>query len=205
MYLTRAELKENALNDLRGNWKQPVLITFVYMVFAVIFNSSWGENTFWYICCLLASTFFILPMAYCMQLAFLEFVRGEKDQMVNKLFGFFNNYARSFETAFMVTLYTFLWSLLLFVPGMIKSLAYSMTYYISKDHPEYSIDQCIEESRRMMYGHKWELFVLSLSFMGWILLSVITLGIGLLWVVPYMNATIAHYYEQLKEAQPKTV
>ena len=87
-------------------------------------------------------------------------------------------------------------------PSIIKALAYSMTYFISKDHPEYSIDECIEASKRMMDGHKGELFILELSFIGWILLSILTLGIGLLWLAPYMDTTIAHYYEELKAEQP---
>ena len=102
----------------------------------------------------------------------------------------------------MVTLYTLFWGLLLIIPGIIKSLAYSMTYFISKDHPEYSIDECIEASKRMMDGHKGELFVLYLSFIGWFLLGILTLGIGYLWLIPYMDTTIAHYYEELKAEQP---
>ncbi len=211
--ISNSELKDKALNDLKGNWTQPVLASLVYMVIAIIFsgdpsafnssNVGMQQNfTTWNGICLLVSLFFILPMAYSYMLIFLDFIRGEKEKLVGKLFGFFKNYGRAFGTAFMVMLYTILWSLLLVIPGIIKALAYSMTYFISKDHPEYSIDECIEASKRMMDGHKGELFILELSFIGWILLSILTLGIGLLWVTPYMETTIAHYYEELKAEQP---
>jgi len=211
--ISNSELKDKALNDLKGNWTQPVLASLVYMVIAIIFsgdpsafnssNVGMQQNfTTWNGICLLVSLFFILPMAYSYMLIFLDFIRGEKEKLVGKLFGFFKNYGRAFGTAFMVMLYTILWSLLLVIPGLIKALAYSMSFYISKDHPEYSIDECIEASKRMMDGHKWELFVLELSFIGWILLSILTLGIGFLWLAPYMDTTIAHYYEELKAEQP---
>lgn len=211
-----SELKDKALNDLKGNWKQPVLATLVYVLIAAIFSDTpYVKHTYtngiqttqtnftvWSGICLLVSLFFILPMAYSYMLIFLDFIRGEKEKIVGKMFGFFKDYGRSFGIMFMVYLYIFLWCLLLIIPGIIKSLAYSMTYYISKDHPEYSIDECIEASKQMMDGHKGELFVLYLSFIGWILLSILTLGIGLLWVTPYMETTIAHYYEELKAEQP---
>ena len=211
--ISNSELKDKALNDLKGNWTQPVLATLVYLLIACIFgidpsafnssNVGMQQNfTVWSGIRFLVSLFFIMPMSYSYMLLFLDFIRGEKEKIVGKMFGFFKDYGRSFGITFMVYLYIFLWSLLLAIPGLIKALAYSMSYYISKDHPEYSIDECIEASKRMMDGHKWELFVLYLSFIGWILLSILTLGIGFLWLAPYMDTTIAHYYEELKAEQP---
>lgn len=194
---TRAELKNAAHDNLRGNWTSPVLATLLYVVFSALTEIPFVG--------ILISLLIILPMAYSYTLLFLDFIRGDKEKLIEKLFGFFKDYGRAFGTAFMVALYTLLWSLLLIIPGIIKTYAYSMTYFISKDHPEYSIDACIEASKKMMYGHKWELFVLQLSFIGWFLLSILTLGIGLLWVIPYYQTTFAHYYEELKaetEAEP---
>ena len=206
---TRAELKDDALEDLNGFWKGPVVATLIYLVIAVIFSgrSNVGYTngelvannvTTWNGICLLVSLFFILPMSYSYLLLFLDFIRGEKEKVVGKLFAFFKHYGRALGTAFLVALYTYFWSLLLIIPGIIMSLAYSMTYFISKDHPEYSIDECIEASKKMMYGHKWELFVLYLSFIGWFLLAILTFCIGFLWLSPYFRTTIAHYYEELK-------
>lgn len=89
----------------------------------------------------------------------------------------------------------------MFVPvvGIIKYYAYSMTYYIKYDHPEYDWRTAITESRRMMNGHKWELFCLQLSFIGWMLIGILTLGIGMLWVTPYMRVAEINFYEDLKQ------
>ncbi|NUJ06595.1 DUF975 family protein [Bacillus paranthracis] len=93
----------------------------------------------------------------------------------------------------------FRWFLLFIIPGIIKSFSYAMTYFIINDHPEYSINQAITESRRMMDGHKMEYFILCLSFIGWFILSCITLGIGFLWLIPYFYTTSAAFYEEIAE------
>ena len=89
-------------------------------------------------------------------------------------------------------------ALLLMIPGLILGLAYTMVPYILHDHPELHPAGVLTESRLMMKGHKWELFLLILSFFGWMLLSVFTLGIGMLWLAPYMQMTITKCYEQLR-------
>jgi len=95
----------------------------------------------------------------------------------------------------MQSIFLFLWFLLLFVPGVIKSIAYSQTFYLLKDHPEYSTFEAITESRKRMVGLKWKYFLLCLSFIGWGLLSIITFGIGLLWLMPYMSTTFSAFYD----------
>ena len=78
------------------------------------------------------------------------------------------------------------------------TIAYSMAFYIAKDHPEMGSYDCIMYSQKIMKGHKWQLFVLSLSFIGWWLLAMITLGIGYLWLMPYMYTAHAQFYEDVK-------
>ena len=95
-------------------------------------------------------------------------------------------------------LYTLLWTLLLVIPGIIKGYAYSMTPYVMNDHPELDAEDCIHESRMIMRGHKWKLFCLDLSFIGWAILCLFTLGIGFLWLQPYMESSHAKFYEELK-------
>ena len=95
------------------------------------------------------------------------------------------------------TLYIFLWSLLFIVPGIIKSISYALTGYILADNPELSANEAITRSRDLMRGNKLRLFLLCLSFFGWIVLSVFTLGIGLLWLCPYVNATMAAFYRSV--------
>lgn len=101
------------------------------------------------------------------------------------------------------TIFTTLWTLLFIIPGIIKSYAYSQAYLIYKDRSNLSPNEkvssldCITESKNLMKGHKWRLFVLDLSFIGWGILSVLSLGIGLLWLLPYQNATKVAFYEDL--------
>ncbi|MFD0704280.1 DUF975 family protein [Alloscardovia venturai] len=105
------------------------------------------------------------------------------------------------KNALLVWIFTFLWSLLLAIPGIVKSYSYSMSYYLTEDwgNQGYKLKstEAINESRRLMKGHKWELFVLDLSFLGWIILTPFTLGFLLLWLVPYMSATRAAFYRNL--------
>ncbi|WP_288529603.1 DUF975 family protein [uncultured Secundilactobacillus sp.] len=93
-------------------------------------------------------------------------------------------------------IYTFLWSLLLFIPGIIKMLSYSQACYIYRDHldqgTKISFNQAITESRQMMAGHKWEYFLLNLSFLGWYIACILVLPT--IWVVPYAQQTLANYY-----------
>jgi uncharacterized membrane protein len=91
-----------------------------------------------------------------------------------------------------------LWSLLLVIPGIIKSLSYAMTMYIVKDHPELTVNEAIDLSKDMMYGHKYDLFYLYISFIGWYLLSILTLGIGTFWLMPYIQTAQASFYEDVK-------
>ena len=72
-----------------------------------------------------------------------------------------------------------------------------MVYYVKADHPEYGWRECLDESQRLMTGHKWEKFVLDLSFIGWGIVGSLCLGVGTLWVMTYMAATEAQYYEYL--------
>lgn len=90
-----------------------------------------------------------------------------------------------------------LWSLLFVIPGIVKSYSYAMAYYIKLDHPEYTPTQAITESRKLMRGNKMRLFCLHLSFIGWAIVCFFTLGIGMLWLIPYMNAANAEFYQDL--------
>lgn len=102
--------------------------------------------------------------------------------------------------AFFTGLLGFLWSLLFFIPGIVKGYSYSMSVYILAENKGKSALECINESKKLTQGHKMELFLLDLSFIGWFLLGVLTLGIGFIWIEPYRQATIANAYQSLKLA-----
>ena len=120
-----------------------------------------------------------------------------QETSIGDLFSQFFRFGTGFAQQFFVGLYTFLWTLLFIVPGIIKAFSYSMTPFILADDPTLTANQAITRSRELMDGHKWELFVLSLTFIGWEILGALTFGIGLLWVTPYKNAAYAAFYRQL--------
>ena len=112
----------------------------------------------------------------------------------------FVNYGRKLGGYLWMMLFTFLWSLLFVIPGIIKGLSYGMTPYILGDCPEVKAKDALKLSMRMMDGHKAELFVMELSFLGWALLGALTAGILLIFYVgPYMNSAFAVYYLEVRE------
>ncbi|MBQ7713666.1 MAG: DUF975 family protein [Oscillospiraceae bacterium] len=120
-------------------------------------------------------------------------------------YGFKKGYGRVVAGMFLTSLFTFLWSLLLLVPGIIKAYSYRMVPYILADDPSIGGKDAITRSREMMNGQKWNTFVLDLSFLGWWLLACVTLGFaGVFWVSPYIEATNAELYKALK-GEPETV
>lgn len=140
------------------------------------------------------------PLEYGMAYIFLKQARdGQPVQMGDMFRGFQDDFGGTLLIGLMTGLFTFLWSLLFFIPGIVKAYSYSMVYYIKVDHPDYDWKMCIDESRRMMNGHKWEKFVLDLSFIGWILVGSLCLGVGTLWVTPYMTAAEANFYESIRD------
>ena len=100
----------------------------------------------------------------------------------------------------LISIFTFLWSLLLVIPGIIKSLSYSMAPYILLENEYYMTPMdAIKESQRIMDGHKMELFLLELSFIGWCLLGILTFGLIMFYVEPYINMTFVNFYNTIKD------
>ena len=108
------------------------------------------------------------------------------------------NYWHKVWGMFLMMLFTFLWSLLFIIPGIVKAFSYSMTPFILEEHPELGANEAIDHSRAMMKGHKFDLFWLILSFIGWGFLCLFTFGIGYLWLIPYMSTSISAFYEDVK-------
>lgn len=130
------------------------------------------------------------------------FVKSAEDKDNKKCFSFAfegHNYSGIVPTMLLRGVFTFLWTLLLIIPGIIKSYSYSMVPYILGDNPNIGAKRAIELSNEMTYGHKFDMFVLDLSFIGWYLLGALALGIGVLFVLPYDNATHAELYLVLRQ------
>ena len=195
--------KNRALSALENKWGNFVLITFVYGFIIGITQILSGDKDSPAILHLIGIVLFILalPLTWGYQTLFLGAVRGG-EATAKDLFEGYNKelFSRVLTTTLLYYVYVFLWSLLLLIPGCIKAYSYAMTPYILKDNPEMKNNAAIEESMRMMDGHKLELFMLDLSFIGWAILSILTCCIGFLWLAPYMSMARVNFYEDLKKA-----
>lgn len=126
----------------------------------------------------------------------LELV-DRREPSFDALFAYFPYWKTMAAARLLQSLYVLLWSLLLFIPGIIAGYSYAMTEYILAEHPELTAGEAIDCSKQMMSGNRWRLFCILFSFIGWDLLSVLTLGIGSLWVRPYKQAATAAFYREI--------
>ena len=117
------------------------------------------------------------------------------------LFAYFSYWKNAFKTKLLKTIYEILWTMLFIIPGIIASYSYAMTDYILAENPELTAKEAIEKSKDMMEGNRWRLFCLEISFIGWEILSLLTLGIGSLWLTPYMEAAVAAFYREVSGTQ----
>lgn len=122
-----------------------------------------------------------------------------KNTEFNDLFSQFHRYGTGFAQHFLRGLYVALWSILLVIPGIMKSYSYAMTPFILADHPDLTATQAIEWSEELMTGHKMDLFILDLTFIGWEILAGLSWNLGHLVLNPYKNAAHAAFYRQLLE------
>ena len=189
----RALLKANAKENLRGNWGTAIL---VLLIAHVLLSASSMVVA-------VGELILLGPLETGVALVFLKLSYREPAE-VGDLFQPFQNFVNTFFAGFLSAIFTFLWSLLFVIPGIVKALSYSQVYYIMSDHPEYTGREAIDASREMMRGHKGELFVLQLSFIGWFLLSALTFGLLMFYVMPYYQSTLTEYYRYLKESRSES-
>ena len=194
--MNRSELKAKAKAQIKGKigilFVITLLISVISSLAGFILNLIPGGG--------IVATVIITP-AFALSLirVYLMLLDG-KTPTAKDTFSGFDDFWSAFKVTFLVGLFTFLWSLLFVIPGIIKTISYSMSSYILAENKGKPALECIKESQAMTNGHKWELFVLGLSFIGWELLCVITFGIASIWAAPYMNATFANAYASLKPA-----
>jgi uncharacterized membrane protein len=135
-----------------------------------------------------------VKLGYC---RFLLKMHDGEDAQVNDLFSRFDRFGDGFVLSLLTGIYVFLWSLLFVIPGIIKVYAYAMAPFIMEENPNMTAGEAITASRELMDGHKFDLFCLVLSFIGWDLLNLLTLGIDSLWLIPYKNAAHAAFYRAI--------
>ena len=207
-----SELRAQARERLEGKWGTFVLMTFLMLVIQTILQIPGYIGSLLEILSpenVLASLSFsnisnilsllALPLSWGLTVSLLRNHREESVDLENLFDGFRGGrYTRVFCALFLVNLFTFLWTLLLIIPGIMKAFSYALTPYILLDEPELTARQAITRSCEIMQGRRWKLFCLYLSFIGWGILSLLTFGIGFLWLAPYMNASIAAFYEDAR-------
>lgn len=207
---TNSEIRQESLSIMKGNWASGVIVTlllFVAVTLCSAITSSFGlcgnktvMNYISELLNLLVAIFIFYPLAMSMVIMFLSFVKsGEKLSAKGLTLGFKSPfYDKSVVLYLLMAIYTLLWSLLLIVPGIIKSLSYALAPYILAENPELKANEAIEKSMAMMNGHKMQLFLMWLGYVGFALLSALALGIPLLWLHPYYQVVMVKFYEEVK-------
>ncbi|WP_333603633.1 DUF975 family protein [Lactobacillus acetotolerans] len=224
--MSRKEIKAEAKDKLRGNWGWAVLVFFIDFIVCSILaggvtagthNGSWKYKMsllnpeYYYKYGTTSTIMGIITgfIALSLVISFLNFRDGKKDGVLKAAFSSFTNgrFGPEIINYLLSTVFTYLWTLLLIIPGFIKSYSYAMTPYIVSDMvasgKTVQATSGITASRKLMDGHKMELFVFNLSFLGWFILGLITLGIGFLWLVPYYQTSRANFYRALAGSQFK--
>ena len=203
------ELKQIALSKLKGKWFSAVMVCLVAAIITEsvsftmsmkdIFNSTGtiAENTSFNFGSLI-SLLLGGPVSLGLAGYFLNLLRDERAGFEDLLEGF-RSFGKAFLLYVLIEVKTLLWTLLLIIPGIIASFRYAMSFYVLKDNPGISATDAIEASKEMMKGNKGRLFFLYFSFLGWAILSLITFGLGFLWLTPYVKASVAAFYEDLRD------
>lgn len=217
------EYKNAALAALSGHWTAAMIVTIVFLLItmAIVVPSTllqpdsatllenmdpehpfsiYGDMLPFMFGSSLLSLFVLLPLSIGFYYAFLLLFRRGDDKLTSNMFNeaLRPKYGRNVLAMFLVELLEGIGLIFFFVPGIILALCYSQVPFVLKDHPELSAVQAMKKSREMMRGHKFDYFWLSLSFLGWILLACLTLGLALIWLLPYMVQTLAVFYEDVK-------
>jgi len=211
--MNRLYLKQSARESLIGRKPSPMLVAFLYMLISnginlvvntdeitqSIISGHWAISPLRIAivgAALLLVNLFVSIITFGWYKYALQVSRGQ-EAGIGTLFDGIQMASKVVWLAVVKGVRIFLWSLLLFVPGIIKTYAYSQAENLLVDHPDWSVGQILRASEDLMRGHKMELFVLEISFIGWMLATLLTMGILSLWLNPYMSVTFANFYNQL--------
>lgn len=214
-----SEYRAMARETLEGRWSEGVLMSLVILAIAVVsaapsviypFIGLNDAVAIWLSpstdsLTTLISLLILSPLEFAMYNVFMGMARGslgEKTPM-ETMFSFFSmDWVRYVKAILLEMVIIIPVSLItLGIGGIILSYAYQMVPYLMRDYPEIGAREALRLSRELMNGHKWDLFVLQFTFIGWIVLSVLTAGVGFLWLMPYMATAQAHFYQDLKDTQ----
>ena len=211
--------KITARETLYGKWKLAVGVTFVAALLGGLISGSSVDLTFGLDSddlqnmpsFVLTYLQVVTPIALAMGLVqfivggmirlgycrFLLNLYDGKEAKLDDLFAERDRFTDGFCLDLLMGLFVFLWTLLFIVPGIIAAIRYSMAPFIMYEHPGMTASEAIDASKELMEGHKMDLFILDLTFIGWDILAALSLGIGHLWLNPYRSMTRACYYRML--------
>jgi uncharacterized membrane protein len=186
MKTANAILMKEARESLSGRWGLAVGVSLVYLIISAIIAPP--------------PAFLILtgPMTVGFSTFIMAFTR-KKESDISQLAAGFQNFGTSLIAYLLMTLYIILWSLLLIIPGIIAAISYSQTYFIIAEEKSIDPMEALRKSQEMMKGLKWKYFCLLLRFTGWFILSALTLGIGFVFLFPYIQVTLAKFYDDVKK------
>jgi uncharacterized membrane protein len=195
-----------AKESLRDKWGLAIGTFLVYtlIVNGLQFNYSFYSNMFGTNMLVSSGGLLSLIIGGPMTLGTAYFalaISRNQEARFEQLFKGFNNFGTALGAYLLMAIFTVLWLLLLIIPGIIAAISYSMTFYIIADDPSIGSMEAIDKSKKMMYGYKWKFFCLNLRFLGWAILCIFTLGIGFLWLIPYMEISFAKFYDDINGRQ----
>ncbi len=201
----RVLIKKEALSHLRGNWKFPVLVTLITGFLSVCFNAKDLISSLFSFELSTPSIasfiwFFMSPvLSMAETYFFLSFVINREQTKFYTYLEGLNLWIKGILSFLYVLVKIFLWSLLLIIPGIIKALAYSMVPFIIAENPSIGIKNAVRVSCIMTKGCLFDIFMFYLSFAGWLVLLILSGGILVLWVGPYIDTATTFLYLFLKE------
>ena len=191
--MTRIELKSAAKEQISGK----IGILFVMMLIVGVIGGACA-----FIPVLGPIGTLIITSAFEISLCMIYLKLAKNEEIsIGDLFNGFNITGKAVWLSIITYIFTFLWSLLFIIPGIIKVFSYAMAPYILADNPELTANEALTKSKEIMDGHKFDLFVLQLSFFWWYILGAITFGIAYIYVVPYVSATTTNFYNSIKERE----
>ena len=238
MKLTSAEYKEIARDALKGNWGRAIGAMLIVACLGAFFTSLYFISHFMFIMSVAIRIFENLPHYFLMLVeigivlaVFFFFAGGparfgyidfnlalldRREAVPSMVLGRFSLIWKGMYMKIALFFYALFFTILLIIPGIVTMYAYAMVPYILEEKKDYTVGKAMKMSRKIMRGHKWELFCLRFSFLGWYILSLLTFGLALFYVLPYMNTAEAVFYneisgradafygrESLKEAEPE--
>lgn len=190
----RAELKQQAKDQLRGRWGGAIGAFFLVGLVIVAISIFSAFIPFAGFAALIVTG----PLAVGLIIYSMALVNTTEKVDVSMAFKGFSIFSESVATYLWMVLWLLLWMLVFYIPVFIKAFSYSQCLFIIADNPRIGARQAMKISMRMTKGYKWKIFVMNLSFIGWALLCIFTLGIGYLWLEPYMQVTYTNMYYKLK-------